>query len=202
MLDLLSIEGTDFVKAGYTARCPWQRVCDGFWRLVHPPDVCGKLGYENLRLLCLSPGTLEDEERLHAAIPPVAGEFWHRGRAEMIKLFFKVNSIGEHACDNDNWELPLPDKPSVPPIGRGVEKRSCCGGADLLCYGCGARFGLWIHLSTHRQESCPALYGRGAKETCERCHTKVIKRNLKRHHQSRACAVPPGEPSSGSDATA
>ena len=121
MLYLFSIEGTDFVKAGYTARCPWQRVCDGFWRLVHPPDVCGKLGYENLRLLCLSPGTLEDEEQLHAAIPPVAGEFWLRGRTEMIKLFFKANSICEHARDNDNWELPLPDKPAVPPIGRGVE---------------------------------------------------------------------------------
>ena len=187
MLYLFSIEGTDYVKAGYTARCPWQRVCDGFWRLVHPPAVCGKLGYENLRLLAMSPGDVEDELRLHAAIQPVVGEFWHRDDAEMIKLFFKANSIVEHACDNDTWELFLPDKPAVPPPGRGIEKRLCCGGSELICYDCGRPFGLWIHLSTHLRESCPNRAGGGDREVCSRCHVRVIKRNMKRHHLSRAC---------------
>ena len=145
------------------------------------------LGYDNLRLLCLTPVNLDDEIRLQRAIQPVVGEFWHRDSADLIMLFFEANSICEHACDNDTWALPLPDKLSVPPIGRGIEKRACCGGAGLICYACGARFGLWIHLSTHVRESCLERDGAGAKETCGRRHSKVIKRNLKRHRQSRAC---------------
>ena len=48
MLYIFSVEGTDFVKAGFTSGCPWGRVRDGFWRLVHPEECCGKLGWENL----------------------------------------------------------------------------------------------------------------------------------------------------------
>ena len=146
------------------------------------------LGYENLRLLAMSPGDVEDELALHDAIRPVVGEFWHRDDAEMIKLFFKANSIVQHACDNDTWELALPDKPAVPPRGRGIEKRVCCGGSELICYDCGQQFGLWIHLSTHLRESCPNRAGDGEREECGRCHVHVIKRNMKRHRRSRVCS--------------
>ena len=50
MLYIFSIEDTDFVMVGFTGGCPWGRVHDGFWRLVHP-ECCGKLGWENLQLL-------------------------------------------------------------------------------------------------------------------------------------------------------
>ena len=201
MLYLFAIEGTPFVKAGYTARCPWQRVCDGFWRLVHPREVCGQLGYESLRLLALSPGTLEDEAVLKDAQPPFCGEFWHEEDAGTIQLFFKVNAIANHGCDNESWELALPAKPVVPPPGgRGVEYRMCCGGPGVQCYGCGARFDLWVHFATHRSESCPAGPGVGAKVACEKCSVSVIKRNLKRHQQSKGCATATSTGSSSTDA--
>ena len=75
MLYIFEIEGTDFVKMGYTSGCPWKRACDGFWRLVHPEECCGKLGWDNLQLLTLCRGGLADEALIKEHYPPVAGEF-------------------------------------------------------------------------------------------------------------------------------
>jgi len=190
MLYIFSVEGTDFVKAGFTSGCPWGRVRDGFWRLVHPEECCGKLGWESLQLLALSPGTLEDEALMKEAIAPVAGEFWRRRDLDMLRLFFKVHAIGVHDCDNENWELPLPPKPEAPPPGRGIEKRPCCGGTSVVCYACQRSFTLWVHLSTHMRESCPARLETGlaaAKVVCTRCALPVIQRNLKRHRDTLKC---------------
>ena len=190
MLYIFSIEGTDFVKAGFTAGCPWGRVRDGFWPLVHPEECCGKLAWENLQLLALSPGTMVDEALMQECVPPVAGEFWRRQDLDPLGLFFKVQSISEHGCDNENWELPLPPKPETPPLGRGIEKRPCCGGVSAVCYACRKSFTLWIHLSTHMRESCPARREAGweaARVGCGVCARPVIQRNLKRHQDSQKC---------------
>ena len=196
MLYIFSVEGTDFVKAGFTSGCPWGRVRDGFWRLVHPEECCGKLGWEDLQLLALSPGTLEDEALLKESVPPVEGEFWRRRDLDTLRLFFKVQSIAVHDCDNENWELPLPPKPEAPLLGRGIEKRPCCGGSLKVCYACQKSFTLWVHLSTHMKESCPARFQTGlgaaesrlsAKVECGVCALPVIQRNLKRHQGSQKC---------------
>ena len=195
MLYIFSIEGTDFVKAGFTSGCPWGRVRDGFWRLVHPPDCCDKLGWENLQLLALSPGNLEDEALLKECAPPVAGEFWRRESLSTLLMFFKFQAIGVHDYDEENWQLPLPPKPDVPPLGRttgpgGIEKRPCCGGSSVVCYACQKSFTLWVHLSTHMRESCPARRETGletAKVGCGVCARRVIQRNLKRHQDSQKC---------------
>ena len=188
MLYIFSIEGTDFVKAGFTSGCPWDRVRDGFWRLVHPEECCGKLGWENITLLALSPGTMGDEALMKECKPPVIGEFWRRQDLDVLILFFKVQAIGEHGCGNENWEFPLPEKPAVPALGRGIEKRPCCGGDTVVCYACQRSFTLWVHLATHMRESCPARRETGlAKVECSNCNKHVIHRNLKRHQDSEKC---------------
>ena len=190
MLYIFGIEGTDCVKAGFTSHCPWGRVRDGFWRLVHPAECCGKLGWEDLHLLALSPGTMEDEALIKVCMPPVTGEFWRRKDLDMLLIAFMVRAIGVHDCDRDNWQLPLPAKPETPLLGRGVEKRPCCGGNTVVCYACQKCFTLWVHLSTHMRGSCPARGETGlgsAKVDCTVCAMPVIKRNLKRHHASQIC---------------
>ena len=189
MLYIFDVEGTGFVKAGFTTRCPWDRVCDGFWRLVHPTECCGKLGWDNLQLLALSPGSMEDEALLKECTPPVAGEFWRREDLHMLLLVFKMQAISGHGCDNENWRLPLPVKPAEP-AGRGIEKRPCCGGSAVVCFACHKSFALWVHLSRHMRESCPARQATGlglARVECSRCNLQVINRNLKRHRASESC---------------
>ena len=102
MLYVFAIGG--YLKVGYTSSCPWERVRDGLWRVVHPAACCGLLGWENLSLLLLSPGTLEEEKLLHECLEPEAGEFYPREKLMSIKLFFKVNAIGAHDCGNEDWE--------------------------------------------------------------------------------------------------
>jgi len=36
--------GDDWIKVGFTARCPFQRRRHGFWHNVHPTELCGRLG--------------------------------------------------------------------------------------------------------------------------------------------------------------
>ena len=186
---VFAIEGTQYLKVGYTSTCPWERARDGFWRVVHPKACCGQLGWENLRLLLLSPGTLAEEKQLHDCLQFEDGEFYPLEQLDSIKLFFKLNGWN-HGCGNDDWELPLPEKPAAPPLGRGIEKRPCCGGSGVICYACERHFALWIHLSTHMRESCPMRQAsEQAKVECGTCATHVIKRNLKRHQASSGCRV-------------
>ena len=120
----------------------------------------------------------------------MAGEFWRREDLDMLLLVFKMQAISVHGCDNENWQLPLPEKPAEPPTGRGIEKRPCCGGETVVCYACQRPRTLWVHLSTHMRESCPARRETGlevARVECPRCSKHVINRNLKRHRDSEKC---------------
>ena len=186
MLYVFAIDGTDFVKVGYTGGCPWNRACDGFWRCRHPAALCGHLGWGALRLLFLSPGILEEEKRLHADMQRGDdGEFYTMSQLPRLQALLEANGRDRHGC-GDDWQLPLPPKPVVPPPGRGIEKRPCCGGAWHVCYSCQARFSLYVHLSTHMRESCPER-PTAAKIPCGKCGERVISRNMGRHRNSKRC---------------
>ena len=159
---------------------------------MHPEQCCGKLGWDDLRLFHLSPGTLEDEAFIKKEVPPEQGEFWSCSELDMLRLAMKLLATTEHNCDNDNWELPLPPRPALPAPGRGEEKLVCCGGSLLPCYGCGQQFKLWVRLQTHKRESCPA--SAEPRPACRFCGQRVIQRHLKRHQQeSRRCLAARGE---------
>ena len=185
VLYIFQVVGAPWVKMGFTAGCPWGRIRDGFWKQVHPKACCGKLGWDDLQLMAMVPGSLEDEAAIKEAVPPEVGEFWRRSELDSLLLAMKVHACA-NGCGNDDWELPLPPRPAVPPPGRGEEKLECCGGSLLPCYGCGQHFKLWIRLQTHKRESCPA--SAEAQPACRFCGTRVIQRHLKRHQeQSKRC---------------
>ena len=71
VLYIFGIRGAAFVKAGFTAGCPWGRARDGFWRVVHPKACCNWLGWGDLELLDLYPGDL--------AVEAGSREWLHRG---------------------------------------------------------------------------------------------------------------------------
>ena len=165
---------------------PWGRFRDGFWKNVHPEACCGRLGWDDLQLVAMSPGTLEDEAAIQQQLPPERGEFWPREQLDALRLAMKALATTRHNCGNDDWELPLPPRPAAPPPGRGEEKLECCGGSLLPCYGCGRMFKLWVRLQTHKRESCPA--SAEARLACRFCGTRVIQRHLKRHEeQNKRC---------------
>ena len=56
VLYVFEVRGAAFVKVGFTAGCPWGRVRDDFWRVVHPKACCNRLGWDSLELLGLFPG--------------------------------------------------------------------------------------------------------------------------------------------------
>ena len=186
MLYVFAVGDTGYLKVGYTSGCPWARARDGFWRVLHPSACCGQLGWENLQLLLLSPGTMAEEKQLHECVPPEEGECYPLARLPDIQAFCKTNGYCNHGCGADDWEMPLPPKPEVPIAGRGIERRPCCGGTLQVCYACQATFQLWIHLSTHMRESCPERPD-AAKTECGRCGDNVIHRNLQRHRRSKRC---------------
>ena len=185
VLYIFEVKGTSFVKMGFTSGCPWNRISDGFWKQVHPKECCHKLGWEDLHLIALSPGTLEDEASLKQQMPPACGEFWPVEDLAALKAAMKAMAIANHSCNDEDWELPLPPRPDVPSKGRGIEKQECCGGSLLKCFGCGKEFKLWIRLQTHKRESCPATAK--AKVKCHSCGLFVIERHLKRHSESKRC---------------
>ena len=153
---------------------------DGLWKLVHLASCCGKLGWDDLELLHLSPGDMADEASMKELVPPLEGEFWDREQLEMLTLALKVHLCFRHELGNDDWTLPLPPKPLAPAANRGIEQRPCR--RRQFCYACGSSFSLWMHLASLMSESCP--YRESNKVDCGTCGVRVIKRNLKRHVRS------------------
>jgi hypothetical protein len=175
MLYLFDVNGTDFVKMGFTGQTIWARVADGFWRNKHPKGCCHKLGFANMELLMLVPGTLADEAVIQAQLPPDEGEFWHKDRLVALKAAL-LAQCGE--------PLPMQAKPAEPYLGRSDEKFQCCGGVLIRCFECGKEFKLYKRLLTHKKESCPATAE--PKVVCA-CGQEVIRRLLPRHQQSQSC---------------
>ena len=184
VLYIFCVGHSDYLKVGYTGGCPWARVREGLWKVVHPKACCTLLGWDNLELLGLFPGDLADEARLQARVPPECGEFWPQERLEELRRTLTDIAV-EKGCTREEAELPLPARPEAPLPGRGEERFECCGGSPLKCFGCGLQFKLWVRLQTHKRESCPA--SALPKVDCATCGTKVIARHLKRHMQTARC---------------
>ncbi len=95
VLYIFEVKGTSFVKMGFTSGCPWNRISDGFWKQVHPKECCHKLGWDDLHLIALSPGTLEDETSLKQQVPPVCSEFWPREDLATLKSSNERDGYGQ-----------------------------------------------------------------------------------------------------------
>ena len=167
MLYIFKVRDLPFIKFGFTRICIWERIATGFWSNVRPKDCCGALAWDDLEVLALYPGTEEGEKALKEAIPPTAGEFWPEEQLEPIQAY-----LGE--------PLPLPERPSSPPlVDWQEEKRPCCSGKIIQCFKCDKTFNLWHHLTQHLKSHA------GIKDaSCRRCGLKLAKRNLKRHEVS------------------
>ena len=169
-LYIFRVEGTGFVKLGYTATCPWRRISNGFWSNIHPPACCNRLDWQHLDLVAFYAGGLEIEAAVKTAISPVAGEFYSE------ELLGPITTLLEFLVAR----LPLPQRPEVQPlVDRPVEKLPCCTGRTWQCWTCEKVFSRFHHLQQHLR-----MHSGGDKATCSRCKIEVVKRNLKRHQGS------------------
>ena len=166
MLYLFKVRDAPYIKMGFTNACPWRRIATGFWSNLHPTDCCGKLGWEDLELVAVFPGTEEDEKALKKTFPPTKGEFWPDHMLSVLRSTLAY--LG--------GELPVPIRPPVPPeVDRQVEKLPCCSGQTIRCFKCNQTFSRWHHLTQHLQSHSQV------KDSCGQCGLKVLKRNMKRH---------------------
>ena len=152
-------------KLGHTSTDIWSRACH-FWTNTHPPDLCGKLGPDDIRVVALFHGGYAEEQELFAQFPPQWGEFFHDSFTNVEGLLEAMSKF--EPC-------PVPPKPE----GMGfpaVEKLPCCGGQEYTCFTCGAKFPRGIKLKQHLDD-----VHRKVKVPCKGCGLKVIPRNLKRH---------------------
>ncbi len=153
----------------YIAAFPWRRACQ-FWTSAHPPDLCGKLGPENVEFQGLFAGGRAEEQQLFAEFPPKCGEFFHDGELSLQALL--------EAARLKYDALPLPPKPEWGEADA-VEKLQCCGGVEYSCFTCGAKFSRGIKLKQHLDD-----VHRKIRAKCSGCGVEVTQRNLKRHQQA------------------
>jgi len=174
VLYVFSIRDTGWLKMGYTSHCPWSRARDGYWKNLHPPECCGKLGWIDLELLLLAPGSLETEAAVKLALPAHTGEFWPGYQLESLRQAIL-------AANGQQPFLSLPSRPASPAPGRGEEKLVCCGGTAHACTVCGHSFPRSIKLWQHIED-----VHRCTRVQCA-CGKLVIPRNFKRHRESATC---------------
>ena len=156
-----------FVKLGVAKTCPYQRMERGFWHNAHPPALCNLL--DDCELLHLFEGGLAEEQALHAALGPCAGEFY--ARARLPELLGLVRCMLE--------ELPLPPPRPVVPAPAHMKSRCCRAAAGLPADSPCNR-------SDHSNRS---LATKGEKKPCPRCGKRVSVRDdkLKQHQRGHSC---------------
>jgi DNA-directed RNA polymerase subunit RPC12/RpoP len=153
-------------KVGYTSTDIWSRA-SLFWTNKHPPDLCGRLGPDDVQVEALFGGSLADEQTVFAEFPPQCGEFYCEATQGLGKV------LGFMLSKFDS--LPIPARPEGLPT-QSVEKLPCCGGVEYTCFTCGAKFNRGIKLKQHLDD-----VHRKIKAKCCKCGLGVIQRNLKRH---------------------
>ena len=134
MLYIFEVLGTEYLKMGYTAICPWRRISWGFWELKHPRVCCGSLGWDDLQLLVLTYGRVEDEKYVPKQVPPECGEFWHRKDIEALCSAMESLVYTKYVHGDNEWKLPLPPRPDAPPPGKRshpFQKSPCCHGGPI-----------------------------------------------------------------------
>jgi hypothetical protein len=178
---LFEVVDTGYLKLGFTAGCPWIRMASGAWSNVHPKACCDKLGFENMKLLALFKGTMEQERVFQSLNPsPENGEFWPD--------YFLGVLLWSLARTLERLELPeRPDLRNLPVVGqRREEKRVCCnGGQEFKCFNCNQVFARFHHLMQHRNSA----HSTEGKTSCTKCGAKGLIRNImcKRHTDSAKC---------------
>ena len=141
MLYIFDVLGEDWIKIGFTAQLdPWIRIANGFWTNIHPVELCGKLGPENLNLIFLFEGNVKLEAVIKSLFPPVIGEFWYKDRLDEIVGMLRLMTE----------ELKIPTRPLLLDISG--ERLPCCGGEIQQCSECGKTFKRQDKLARHKKE--------------------------------------------------
>ena len=130
---LYILQFRDFIKLGWTTNWP-QRARRGFWHVVYPPELCGKLNqYEVIHMF--EGGSQELEKALHKSLRGV-GEFYTETQLSHI-----LQSIREHNLQE--VETPAYSSCEV------IIKQACCGGKTHTCFNCDRTFKRSEHLWRH-----------------------------------------------------
>ncbi len=153
-------------KVGYTSTDIWSRA-SLFWTNKHPPDLCGRLGPDDVQVEALFGGSVTDEQTVFAEFPPQCGEFYCEATQGLgAVLGFMLSKFDA---------LPIPARPEGMPTPT-TERLPCCGGVEYTCFTCGAKFNRGIKLKQHLDD-----VHRKVRSQCNLCGMEVIPRNLKRH---------------------
>ena len=142
MLYFFKIRDAPWVKFGFTNQeNPWNRIGNGFYTNSHPPELCNRLGQDNLELIFVFEGDQRLEKVIQNLFPPEKGEFWRDedldDMVQMLKLMAE--------------EVSLPPRPSFLPSVTS-EKLPCCTGVWHRCYTCGNKFARFCKLLQHKRD--------------------------------------------------
>jgi hypothetical protein len=177
---LFQVGDTGFFKLGFTRGCPWVRVALGVWNNVHPKECCNKLGFENLQLLALYKGTLEQEQAIQALNPfRENGEFWPDWMRWRVLFSLRGHEV-----------QTIPEKPELR-MQEGIHRHNeakllcCTGGQEFKCWTCDMVFTRYHHLVQHKISA----HTSNGRTTCQNCGAKGLTRNMlhKRHTNSAKC---------------
>ena len=141
MLYVFDVVDSQYFKFGFTAQSnPWNRIQKGFWTNLHPTELCGKLGSQNLNLVHVFEGDYNLEKCIQSLFPPECGEFWRKDDLpKIIKMLRLMTS-----------ELEIPIRPDF--VETEVDKLSCCSGELNECWICGKKFKRFCKLLQHKRD--------------------------------------------------
>ena len=166
MLYIFKVVDLPWVKFGWTEQTnAWSRIQNGFWTNLHPPELCNRLGQDDLELLFVFEGGEKLERVIQSLFHPVLGEFWRDedldNMVQMLKLMTE--------------EVSLPPRPSF--LQGTGEKLACCTGVWHECYTCHMMFKRECKLWQHKRDvHAPSTF------ECPLCRTKFSRKgNLDRH---------------------
>ena len=78
-LYIFDVINSQYLKFGFTGQSnPWNRIQNGFLTNLHPKELCGRLGSENLNLVHVFKGYCNLEKCIQSLFPPELGEFWKK----------------------------------------------------------------------------------------------------------------------------
>ena len=142
MLYFFKVISSPFFKFGWTEKDnPWDRIQNGFWTNVHPPELCQKLDPDNLDLIFLFEEDRRLERSIQSLFPPYAGEFWKEEDLDDMVNMLRLTS----------QEIPIPSRPCFVYTDH-VEKLACCTGVRHVCYICNKQFSRFCKLLQHKRD--------------------------------------------------
>ena len=167
MLYIFDVVNSQYFKFGWTERPnAYDRIQNGFWTTLHPKELCGRLGSENLNLVHVLEGYRNLEKCIQSLFPPERGEFWKKDDLEkMIKMLRPMTP-----------ELVIPSRPDLRETE--VGKLACCSGAWHECWICKMRFKRSCKLLPHNRDVHD-----NASSRCVRGKELPMKGNLDWHVQ-------------------